>query len=124
MRLRTETCPLSFLYFYTLLSRVGYNERSKMKCYDRITGKVYESSYNIIEEAEKRFTKTVNNKLIGTLDEYFIWMIDMFSSNWLDIDNVHTIVHKLNLEETVGEIEFGSEMDKDNTVMLVLDFVV
>ena len=95
-----------------------------MKCYDRITGKVYESSYNIIKEAEEWFTKEENDKLMGTLDEYLIWMMDMFSSNWLDIDNVHTIIHKLNLEGTIGEVKFGSELDKDNTITLVMDFVV
>ena len=92
-----------------------------MTCYDRITGKIYESSYNIIKE--EWFTKE-DDKLMGTLDEYLIWMMDMFDSNWLDISNVHTIIHKLNLEGTVGEIKFGSEIDTDNTITLVLDFVV
>ena len=96
-----------------------------MKCYDRITGKVYESSYNIIEEANKQFTKTENDKLTGTLGEYLIWMFDMFSSNWLDIANVYTIIRNLNLQETVGEIRFGTEIDDtDGAITLVLDFVV
>jgi len=96
-----------------------------MKCYEKITGKYYENSHDIVAEANNRFRTFVGNKLIGTIDEYFFWIINMFNcDHFKDIDHVYAMYKDIYDDYTLGEIEFDTAMDEnDDTPVLIIDFI-
>lgn len=95
-----------------------------MKCYEKLTGKFYDSSYDIITKANNRFSKTVENKLIGTIDEYFFWIIDIFNCDrFKDIYHIYTIYKKI-YGNSIGTIDFDTIMDLNNEApILIIDFI-
>ena len=95
-----------------------------MKCYEKITGKYYESSHDIVTEANNRFHKTVRNEFIGTIDEYFFWIINILNCSHLeDIDYTYTMCKDI-YGDTIGMVKFDTAMDEnDDTPVLIIDFI-